>query len=73
MNYAAACVRYPDHAAVGVMQVIRIVARNLRQAVVIGVGIALDKIVAVPNVCVGGDYCVRLFYNLSCNSGSFFV
>ncbi len=73
MNYAATCVRYPDYAAMRVMQVICIIARNRRQAVAIGVGIALDKIVAVPNVGVGGDYCVRLFYNLSCNSGSFFV
>ncbi len=36
----------------GVVQVVCIIARNRRQAVAVGVGIVLDEIIAVPNVCI---------------------
>ncbi len=35
-----------------VVQVICIIAGNRRQAVAVGVGIVLDEVVAVPNVCI---------------------
>ena len=35
-----------------VVQVICIIARNRRQAVAVGVGIILDEVVGIPNICI---------------------